>query len=184
MKALTLISEKKLKINEAARQFGISRATLYRHNRKVIDGEESLEDIVSFVRQKGGLSLLNGLEENVLEKTVFDLIKQGFTVSATDVKKICFEYCNTNGIPNKFNKERRIASDDWYYGFLKRHPILTVSPSSEDEEASSDDTKTDTGRYCWAAALTKLVTETYVACPSILKLRPIRLNNRKVKDTI
>lgn len=67
------------------------------------------------------------IEEDVLVKTILDLREQGYTVTSTDIKRICYEYCDTNGIPNQFNAEKRLASDDWYYGYLKRHPEIRTS---------------------------------------------------------
>jgi len=119
LEALTLIKECKCKINDAAKQFGISRATLYRQYQKFVSSGGNF-DVHQF-RTCGGNPILTKVEEDVLEKTILDLRAQGFPVICTDVKRICFEYCQANGIPNQFSKEKRMASDDWYYGFLKRH---------------------------------------------------------------
>ncbi len=66
------------------------------------------------------------MEESVLEKTILDLREQGFKVTPVDIRRICYEYCDSNQIPTKFNREKRIASDDWYYGFLRRHPGVKI----------------------------------------------------------
>jgi len=120
LEALTLIKDNKLKINDAARQFGISRATLYRQYQKFVQSGGKC-DINQF-RTCGGNPILTKVEEDVLEKTIIDLREQGFSVTSSDIKRICYEYCDSNTIPNQFNTEKRMASDDWYYGFLKRHP--------------------------------------------------------------
>lgn len=135
LEALTLIKEKKCKINDAARQFGISRATLYRQNNKFKEGSW---DVNQF-RTCGGNPILNKVEEDVLEKTILDLREQGFSVTSSDIKRICFEYCDSNGIPNQFNKDKRMASDDWYYGFLKRHSNIRNFSSSKSEDSSADE---------------------------------------------
>jgi hypothetical protein len=57
-----------------------------------------------------------------METTILDLREQGFNVTPVDIRRICYEYCDSNKIPNKFNREKRMASDNWYYGFLTSHP--------------------------------------------------------------
>ncbi|CAG7732427.1 unnamed protein product [Allacma fusca] len=132
--ALTSIKETKLKINEAARLFGISRATLYRQYHK-FQQSGGIHDVNQF-RTCGGNPILTRIEEDVLEKTILDLRDQGFSVTSSDIKRICYEYCDSNGIQNQFNSEKRMASDDWYYGFLKRHPQVKIPKTANDSEAS------------------------------------------------
>jgi hypothetical protein len=60
-------------------------------------------------------------------------------VTSSDIKRICFEYCDSNGIPNQFNQEKRMASDDWYYGFLKRHPDVRMGKSGSSTNPKSDE---------------------------------------------
>ncbi|CAL8078662.1 unnamed protein product [Orchesella dallaii] len=122
LEALLCIKDAKLKINDVSEQYGISRATLYRHYQKFILAGGKCD--VNQFRNCGGAPILTKVEEDVLEKTIKDLREQGYTVIASDIRRICFEYCDSNGIPNQFNQERRIASGDWYYGFLKRHPDI------------------------------------------------------------
>ena len=141
--ALTSIKESKCKINDAARQSGISRATLYRQYQKFVQAGGKLD--VNQFRTCGGNPILTKVEEDVLEKTILDLRDQGFTVASSDIKRICYEYCDSNGIPNQFSKEKRMASDDWYYGFLKRHenvrgPRLD-KPDPEKEKEKEEPTK-------------------------------------------
>jgi len=136
LRALTSIKDTKLKINEAARVFGISRATLYRQYSKFRDSGDNF-----FIRTCGGNPILTRIEEDVLEKTILDLREQGFSVTSSDIKRICYEYCDSNGIHNQFNAEKRMASDDWYYGFLKRHPNVKVfkSPNYAENEDGGDE---------------------------------------------
>ncbi|XP_021959334.1 bifunctional lysine-specific demethylase and histidyl-hydroxylase NO66 [Folsomia candida] len=127
--ALTNIKDSKIKINDAAKEYQISRATLYRQFKKFLQAGGKID--VNQFKTCGGNPILSKIEEDVLVKTILDLREQGYTVTSTDIKRICYEYCDTNGIPNQFNAEKRLASDDWYYGYLKRHPeIRTIDPSA------------------------------------------------------
>lgn len=118
--ALCTIKDGKMKINDAAKHFGISRATLYRQYTKFLTNG-SQREIAQF-RTCGGNPILTVVEEIVLKDTVVQLVDDGNVVTSSDIKRICYEYCVENGVPNQFNVGKRMASDDWYYGFLKRHP--------------------------------------------------------------
>lgn len=123
--ALIELKDHKIGLNEATVKYGISRATLYRNLARFIAGGATL-DVEQF-KTCGGNPILTKVEEAVLAKTINDLGGKGFDISPVDVKRICYEYCVANGIPNRFNEAKRVASDDWYYGFLKRHPGVAVT---------------------------------------------------------
>jgi transposase-like protein len=143
-RALTMITVEKCKTNDVARQFGISRATLYRQTQKIKNGLLSIDDLGSRSTIREGRRVLTNMEEQVLENTVIDLKNQGFVVTSLDIKRICFEYCHANDIANQFEESGRRASDDWYYGFIKRHPILKRYAESSSDESSADDDVTKT----------------------------------------
>jgi transposase len=111
------------KMSEVVKRYPISRATLYRQMKKFM--EAGGKTTVSQLKTSGRNSILSRLEETLLEKTVTELIEQGCNVEVSDIKKICFEYCETNNIRHSFDQTKRMASDDWYYGFLKRNPSLS-----------------------------------------------------------
>jgi len=136
LEALQSIKETKLKINDASRKYGISRATLYRQYHRFMEGGCKYD--VNQFRSCGGNPILTKVEEDVLEKTILDLRDQGFTVTSSDVKRICYEYCDSNNIANQFNMEKRMASDDWYYGFLKRHPAVRSFTKNVGSEGCSN----------------------------------------------
>lgn len=137
LEALELITEKKCKINDISKQFGISRATLYRQFNKFRENGCNVEQFQKSVGA-GVNQLLSKIEEDVLERVIIDLRTNGFDVTSSDIKRICFEYCDTNGIPNFFNKEKRMANNDWYRGFLKRHSKISIC-SDEDDTSTSED---------------------------------------------
>lgn len=123
--AVIELSDHKIKMKDAAAKYGISRATLYRNLQKFIEGGSSVDP--EQFKNVGGSPILTRVEEAVLEKTIKDLRTQGYDITSTDVKRICFEYCQANGIPNRFNQEKGMASEDWYYGFVKRNPQVAVT---------------------------------------------------------
>ncbi|CAL8078654.1 unnamed protein product [Orchesella dallaii] len=124
LEALLCIKDAKLKIKDAARQYGIARATLYRQYQKFkrVGGKSNVNQF----RTCGGVPILTKVEENALEKTIRDLRERGVTVTSSDIKRMCFEYCDSNRIANQFNESKRMASNDWYNRFLKRHPDVKI----------------------------------------------------------
>lgn len=133
MEALVNISKSKITAKEAVKMYGIPKATLYRnYNKFVRAGKPSgLERKIC-----KNHAILSPVEEGILEKNIEDLREQGFSVKSRDIKRICFEYCEKNRIPNQFKRDKREASEDWYRGFLRRRKNLRLS---REAEASSGD---------------------------------------------
>ncbi|CAL8092034.1 unnamed protein product [Orchesella dallaii] len=143
LEALICIKTGEKKIGECTQQYKISRATLYRHFQKMMLDTRNYVSVFAF-QKCGGKPILTRVEEEVLETTVKELMDKGFTVTSSDIKRICYEYCFTNGIPNRFSEVRRMASDDWYYGFLKRRPNLGVLLSKTKGNSTSErETRSD-----------------------------------------
>ncbi len=119
LEALISIKDGKLDLKDASRQYGISCQTLIRHYPKFIVGGGKY-DASQFPPFGGGSPpVLTRLEKDVFEKTVLDLRGIGYVISCTDIKRICFEYCEANGLPNRFNRGKRMAGDGWYYPFFE-----------------------------------------------------------------
>lgn len=55
--------------------------------------------------------------------------KMFYGLSKSQVKKIAFQYNESNNIPNNFNKAKELCANDWYYGFLKRHSRISLRKS-------------------------------------------------------
>ena len=43
-----------------------------------------------------------------------------------DVRVLAFQMAERNGRPHRFNKVNQMAGKDWYYGFIERHPNLSL----------------------------------------------------------
>ncbi|KAJ8892800.1 hypothetical protein PR048_005381 [Dryococelus australis] len=37
-----------------------------------------------------------------------------------------FDFCKEHGVPNNFDNETKLAGEDWFSGFRKRHPDVTL----------------------------------------------------------
>lgn len=47
-------------------------------------------------------------------------------MSTYEVRSLAYQYATQNHIENKFNNTTKLAGCDWIYGFLKRHPRLSL----------------------------------------------------------
>ena len=64
------------------------------------------------------------------EKELCDLIinrqKRGFPMTLDKARKLVFEYCELNHIPNNFDRKTERAGLDWWVGFKKRDPEIVL----------------------------------------------------------
>ncbi|KAB0804091.1 hypothetical protein PPYR_01061 [Photinus pyralis] len=65
-------------------------------------------------------------EEQELAAHVIKLSKLFYGVSRDEIKKCAYEYAVKNNIKSPFNKEKKVAGNDWLSGFLKRNPTLSL----------------------------------------------------------
>lgn len=136
IEALMCIKEDNIKIYAASKKFGIPKSTLYRQYKKFIEAGGDLESAY-LLRNCGGSPILGISEENILAKVIGDMRDKGIQVTAREIRRICFEYCDANKIPNQFSPYQRMASADWYYGFLKRYPSLRLPRRSDSSSANT-----------------------------------------------
>ncbi|XP_045764351.1 uncharacterized protein LOC123866715 [Maniola jurtina] len=118
--ALLALSKKEAGLNEASRIFGVPKATLKRRfdsknvkakGEKQIVGSEG--DLTPDLEKK----LVNHILE--MERCLYGIIP-------TDVRSLAFKIAEKNGLKHRFNKEKEMAGKKWYYGFLKRHPEISL----------------------------------------------------------
>lgn len=49
-----------------------------------------------------------------------------FGLTPAELRRLAFDFAEAHKIEYRFNKESKIAGEDWYQGFIKRHPSLTL----------------------------------------------------------
>jgi hypothetical protein len=74
----------------------------------------------------GKKCIFNEEQESEIEKQVLLLAKLFFSITPTELRRIAYEFAERNGKKNTFSKECRVASKNWLYGFVKRHPALSL----------------------------------------------------------
>jgi hypothetical protein len=113
--ALKMIREQNGSIRKACSLYAVPKTTLLRRlHGKVPDDA------------KGRPTKLTDHEESRLEEYILNMESVGFGLTIEDVCKSAYDIASVNGHPEVFNKEKKAAGYDWYQGFLRRHPRLSL----------------------------------------------------------
>ncbi|KAJ4436930.1 hypothetical protein ANN_17062, partial [Periplaneta americana] len=113
--ALVAISEG-VGVNEAARRYNIPSATLKRYNKRK-DAK---------IRQPGHPLDLPQEVENDLVTHLLQLEKMFYGLTRRSVMKLAYEIAEKNKLATWFNRETKSAGKEWFSGFMKRHPELSL----------------------------------------------------------
>ncbi|XP_069700846.1 uncharacterized protein [Periplaneta americana] len=110
--ALVAISEG-VGVNEAARRYNIPSTTLKRYNKKK-DAK---------IRQPGHpLDLPQEMENDLVTHLQLEKMFYGLR----SVMQLAYEIAEKNKLATRFNKETKSAGKEWFSGFMKRHPELSL----------------------------------------------------------
>lgn len=108
----------------ASRNFSVPQSTLedrvkkYRKNKNLKTAAEK-----GLGRFK---TIFSAQQENMICKHIKDLEAQLFGLTYRDVRHLAFGMAEKNGIYHNFNRDTELAGMDWLYGFLRRHPELSL----------------------------------------------------------
>ena len=100
---------------KASKEWGVPRKTLRRHRDGKVQDPGHLGRGTDIPRSLED-ALVNKVKE--MERLLFGLTE--------DVRKIAFEFAQKMGLKTRFPKDTQMAGKDWLYGFLKRHPDLSI----------------------------------------------------------
>ena len=70
-------------------------------------------------------ALTTEMEEEIVRHVV-DLQDAMFPITKADLQRLAFQLAERNGLSTAFSKNKGIAGQKWYAGFLKRHPELSL----------------------------------------------------------
>lgn len=107
-----------LGLNAAARAYNVPKATLKRR----LDGKNKYA--VGSLKKFGRSQDLPPEIENQLVEHILELERKLFGINRKDLMKLAFDIAEANDIPHRFKNGR--ASKKWYYGFMARHPVLSL----------------------------------------------------------
>lgn len=119
-RALTVYRQGICGLNECSRRYGISKPTLKRHleNKNIVANDN--------VIHRGRLTTLGKDFEDSIAAYVLRMESLLFGVTTKDVRRLAFDLAQKHRIKHKFNAEAQMAGKKWYYGFMKRHPQISL----------------------------------------------------------
>jgi hypothetical protein len=121
-KAVDKVLSGELKIRTAADRYDIPKSTLHERIKKLQAQKE-----VCFEPKLGRYQpTFNSNYEDILVEHVRDLSNRLMSLSKKEFLQLAFQLATSLKIPHKFNKMKKIAGKDFYYGFLKRHPDISL----------------------------------------------------------
>lgn len=107
-------------LNECQRRYHVPKATLKRHlenkNKIANDKTKALGRPTDFSQEI----------ENLLVKHIVKFEERMFGLTITDIRRLAYDLAEDNHISHRFNTEKRMAGKKWFYGFMRRHPQLSV----------------------------------------------------------
>lgn len=123
--AATAVSNGSKTIWQAAREFRIPYRTL---KRRIATGKFSKGRL-------GRCVALGSTSEIQLVQYIIKLQRCGFPMTCHSLRKVAFDFAQTNGIRNNFNKEKQLAGRDWMNSFMRRHPHISLRKAEGTSQA-------------------------------------------------
>lgn len=115
-RALKTIHDKVASIRKTAQMFNIPYGTL----------QDRLKGRFATKKYKmGRKSVFTVQQEEDLAKHVINLSRLFYGLTSSSIRKLAFEFAQTNKIKNTFNKEKAMCGKDWFYAFMRRNPTLS-----------------------------------------------------------
>lgn len=106
-----------MSIRTASITFGIPRTTL--------NQQTNARNITPTMRLGSKVPVFNAAQEAELVQHLLQLENRFYGINMRDVKELAFELAERNNLPHPFNKDKRMAGQDWLNGFLHRNPKIS-----------------------------------------------------------
>ncbi|ESO04218.1 hypothetical protein HELRODRAFT_172568 [Helobdella robusta] len=106
-------------LKTAVKKYGVPARTLKRH-------QMAMTKFPGKIRLGHFHSIFTKDQELELVEIIKSMEKSLFGMTTTDVRKVAFEFAEKMKLSHPFKVEMKMAGIDWMYGFLKRHPTLSI----------------------------------------------------------
>lgn len=106
-------------LRTASKNHGIPCRTLRRHR----DGKVARPGTTTLGRFQPELSVTY---EAMLVTQIQAMEKALFGLTTTDVRRLAYDFAEKMKIPHRFQHTSKMAGKDWFEGFRKRHPQLSI----------------------------------------------------------
>ena len=125
--AVQSVINKTLTLRMAAESVGMTKSTLARAVDKARKAQECGDTVATFQPRHGQPRIFNDREESLLVDYVIKASKLHSGLTKKMVREFAHEYaCHLNRKQPENWKRDNMAGADWIYGFLKRHPRISV----------------------------------------------------------
>lgn len=114
--AIEDVKSKKLTLGQAATKYSVPKTTLFKQ----------LKQNELKTPKKGRHTVFNKEQEDQLEKYILDCCKSFYGITPNSLRRLAFRFAEANKLQHNFNKETQLAGKDWYYGFMSRHPSISL----------------------------------------------------------
>lgn len=113
--AVQMVMEKKMSQREAQKKYGIPKSVIQLR----VSGKVSIEH-----KGAGRPTTLTEKDEQDIAECLLARAKFGYPCDRRELLNLVAEYVKTNNIINVFTDG--VPGEDWYLGFMRRHPRLTL----------------------------------------------------------
>ncbi|XP_069703714.1 uncharacterized protein [Periplaneta americana] len=101
----------------AAELYGVPHSCLQRRLRSGQDKP---------LKNKGGQTTFTKEQEQALVSRLLKFSACGFGMDSITVRRVAFDFAESNKIKHNFSKVKQMAGNDWLIGFRKRNPVVTL----------------------------------------------------------
>lgn len=105
----------------AAKTFSVPRNTLKRRVLNKNNDATDTKKVLGYFR-----AVFSEEQEQLLVNHLLHLEVRFYGITVADLRSLAYELAEKNGIPNNFNREKKVAGKDWVAGFRKRHPEIVL----------------------------------------------------------
>lgn len=102
-------------VHKASKVFEIPRSTLIRYMKNP-----------SSVSEKPRAAVFSPEQELEMVNHILDLQSRLYGLTSHDIREMAFELAEKNKLTHRFNRKARLAGWDWFYGFMERHPTISM----------------------------------------------------------
>lgn len=119
--AISAVRDGSMGCKKASKVFGVPRTTLKRRvNNLNVDAVEDKKVLGS------KRPVFNNEQEQELVNYALKMESMFYGLTVKDVRQLAFQLAERNQLTHPFNKNTGLAGEDWFEGFKKRHPEISL----------------------------------------------------------
>jgi len=116
--------------HKASKRFSVPQTTLERYVKKQ-KANPAVKSVKSSDPYKQFKCVFSKNQEDVLVNYLVYMKDRLFGLNSTVVRLLAFQIASRSGREHPFNKEEKLAGMDWFFGFHRRHPELSLTRKAD-----------------------------------------------------